>query len=1249
MKENRTVAALCALVVAGGAAFASAPLDEGAWPAVVPEFRTPSPRTVKGAYFRGWLIKSPKENCADGIREFLFRRTVSLKAKPAEAWLQFASIGEGTGVFKVNGDAAAKNCNWMQPTVKEVGEGLKAGVNELDIAYPWRSGKKGVLAELFIRYQDGTSERIDTDSSFRVSGDGGKTWDDVLAQPLPPAKPFHYVRRLGYTDFAHLQCFVSASASPAEVDAGGILSAEFSFAGSVPIVPLDIGIAVARNGGVYWREDVTVGAECVKIGADGVWTMRVPFRVPLYLSEGTFDLAIESGLSCASGAVAKTSFACRRAKSVNGFERRVRADVRDIAGSAQLCIDGKPFFALWGGVRQSHRPDRLPHHSAAPLNVVTVYGYETSGSTCDEWWPSEDGFDPAVFDRQAELYRREYGDGAYFMWDLVLYPPKDWIAGHPDDMCLDDKGERVRDGVSPFSFASKSAIDAMERAVERAVRYLESSPYANRIIGYRINSGHFTEWIGWFPQNGRFTDFSPAAQKGFAEYVKRRCPELGDAHIPTAEERRSPDPAARARCLAYHDFYSRAVADCIIRVMRKARDVAGEGKLLGTYWGYTMTPHSKSDSQMRAHYALKYLLDAKAVDYLMSPQPYQVRRLGDNCGDLKPFASIAANGVVPVIEDDTRTSNGPYNGDNWQVHTLDQTIGVVRRNAGIALCHRTPVFFYALCEGTEFDYPEFAADMAKVRKVGEWCLANETPRNAAVAYVVSEEDIKSSTIPEVKRRAMGFSRQRYNPDGSVKVEDLTYIPGFQDVYQFNYTTLARAGAPVDYVLAEDIASRPNTYKLYIEPDIIAGKIRFRTASGVTEGDTLLKVNDLRERYARAGVHVYCDTDDPVEANGSLFTLHARRAGRKTVTLPKRTTVLDVYNARVVARNEDTFTFDAPLHSSWLFYYGDDAERLLDALNGRCAVAETPWAAVLAKPAPKAYPAPAEVTTKEEGVKGVMLEGEPYRGGPTRFFAWYGLPKGASAERKCPAVVLVHGGMGTAFDRWVKMWNDRGYAAIAMDNCGSIPIRIPKDKVKERAQVWMRHGHSGPAGWGGFGQIGEPLEDQWPYHAVSAVILSHTFLRSLPEVDGGRVGITGISWGGYLTCVAAGVDPRYKWAAPVYGCGLFGDESSRMMPGNMRRADREKWLDIWDASVYLCRARCPFLWVSGTTDGYFKVPMLRKSTELTKGPKFFDIREAMVHGQNAGSAPEEIRSFADHFSFGKPLHPNITDHWAVRGK
>ena len=68
---------------------------------------------------------------------------------------------------------------------------------------------------------------------------------------------------------------------------------------------------------------------------------------------------------------------------------------------------------------------------------------------------------------------------------------------------------------------------------------------------------------------------------------------------------------------------------------------------------------------------------------------------------------------------------------------------------------------------------------------------------------------------------------------------------------------------------------------------------------------------------------------PVDALGTVpVDAHARNAGKKTIRLPRKTMVVDVFNQKVVARDVDSFTFDAPLHSSWLFCFADDAESLL---------------------------------------------------------------------------------------------------------------------------------------------------------------------------------------------------------------------------------------------------------------------------------------------------------------------------------
>lgn len=54
--------------------------------------------------------------------------------------------------------------------------------------------------------------------------------------------------------------------------------------------------------------------------------------------------------------------------------------------------------------------------------------------------------------------------------------------------------------------------------------------------------------------------------------------------------------------------------------------------------------------------------------------------------------------------------------------------------------------------------------------------------------------------------------------------------------------------------------------------------------------------------------------------------------------------------------------------------------------------------------------------ERDGITPIFFEGPPYQGKPPRVFAWIGIPPG---EGK----VLVHGGGGTAFRDWVKIWMD----------------------------------------------------------------------------------------------------------------------------------------------------------------------------------------------------------------------------------
>lgn len=297
-----------------------------------------------------------------------------------------------------------------------------------------------------------------------------------------------------------------------------------------------------------------------------------------------------------------------------------------------------------------------------------------------------------------------------------------------------------------------------------------------------------------------------------------------------------------------------------------------------------------------------------------------------------------------------------------------------------------------------------------------------------------------------------------------------------------------------------------------------------------------------------------------------------------------------------------------------------------------------WNASQYSTPPVVFPAPG---FSDPDIQALFLLGLPWRGKPTHVFAWMGLPR-RPVRRPCPGMILLHGGGGTAFVEWVRLWNARGYAAIAIDQCGAVPPRPGQQEAHPRE----RHAHGGPPGWiDSFHNVLDPIEDQWPYHAVAACLRAHTLLATQPGVDADRIGVTGISWGGYLTCLVAGVDPRLKCAIPVYGCGYLGHESAwkdgvfqTLPPGHVQR-----WLELWDASRYLPEAHVPFCWVSGTNDNAYPLPSLQRSYGLAPGPRTLCIRVTMPHSHPAGWSPGEIGAFADSVLCDAPALPRLAAH------
>lgn len=267
------------------------------------------------------------------------------------------------------------------------------------------------------------------------------------------------------------------------------------------------------------------------------------------------------------------------------------------------------------------------------------------------------------------------------------------------------------------------------------------------------------------------------------------------------------------------------------------------------------------------------------------------------------------------------------------------------------------------------------------------------------------------------------------------------------------------------------------------------------------------------------------------------------------------------------------------------------------------------------------------------LQGLFFDALPYHGDSTKVFCWYGIPENIPDGSKVPAVVLVHGGGGTVFPDWVKKWTDRGYAAI------SIALEGQVAGAKDADNGWPTHFYSGPKRTAFFADLQtENTEDVWFYHAVADVILANSLIRSFPEVDTTNIGITGISWGGILAPVIAGIDLRFDFAIPVYGCGYLQDSPlySRQL-GRISAAAQAEYLRSWDPSNYIPLISAPTLFVNGTNDCHFTMNCFTRSYKALNVEKYLRVEHNMGHGHAPGWRPESIYQFADYIT-GKASMP-----------
>lgn len=284
----------------------------------------------------------------------------------------------------------------------------------------------------------------------------------------------------------------------------------------------------------------------------------------------------------------------------------------------------------------------------------------------------------------------------------------------------------------------------------------------------------------------------------------------------------------------------------------------------------------------------------------------------------------------------------------------------------------------------------------------------------------------------------------------------------------------------------------------------------------------------------------------------------------------------------------------------------------------------------------------------EGIKALTLEGQPFEGQKTKIFAYYGLPKNVTG--KVPAVVLVHGGGGHAYACWVKFWNERGYAAVAIDTTGYLPkVRnAGEHEDHDEAEKWSRElgdvfaeeGYVPAPDNDKMMITGKALGDHWMFHAVAGCIKANTFLREQPEIDSEKIGVVGISWGGVITSILLGHDNRFAFGVPIYGSGYLAEGLSEIDTHFVPADVRKHWL----AETRFHQVTMPVLWLAWNNDSAFSIQSNTLSYLATvkhnEKTRLSFVNE-MYHSHWRAWVREEAYLFADSVVKGKKF-PQLCD-------
>jgi len=397
---------------------------------------------------------------------------------------------------------------------------------------------------------------------------------------------------------------------------------------------------------------------------------------------------------------------------------------------------------------------------------------------------------------------------------ISMRPPNWWCQTHPEELA------QWSDGKSDYpipSIASKAWLADLKPQLADFVKHCESK-YGDHIIGYHPSSLNTGEWFynrSWAQVEGQIEE---PFRRGFGQWALEKYGSLaalrkawGEPHLeletlqlPTLAERRSAlvgffrEPKQERKVIDFHLYQQVAVTDFLEAIAHELKELTGGRKLTVFFYGYYFElAGMPTGVQNSGHLALRRLLDDPDVDILASPLSYANRGRGGLSFFMSAVDSLAANGKLWLIEDDTRTWVAWEHRKEWHTrvpgpHTPQETTWEIDRTFGQLFPRRLATWYMDLKGQGWWDLPDLWRHIGKLKT--RYAEALQTPCRWQPEFAVVVDESSPCYMADtwqLMRNGLSFAREDFYRagapfglyllsdvlSGKVKLPKLTYFLG----------------------------------------------------------------------------------------------------------------------------------------------------------------------------------------------------------------------------------------------------------------------------------------------------------------------------------------------------------------------------------------------------------------------------------------------------------------------------------------